>query len=383
MRSYGSSLDAPVRSKCPPDTVAVAYKTHPSALIGGEALRDSKAPLSDVQSYRKPSGCANGRKRRTAGNVMSEQEHLLTEQYRTPANLEARIAIHRFSTNTYGWMRWAFDQMDLPAEARVLEVGCGIGALWAENSARVLPGWRLTLTDMSRGMVAAAASKPGRRYQLARALAEALPFRPESFDAVVANHMLYHVPDRERAYREFQRVLAPGGTLYAATKGRAHMRELDEMMRSVAGGAALEPLSFTLESGGKELQRQFPTVEFEALRRLAGSSRRAGDSRLRALRSLGHGGRRSRREAASAGRARDSEQGRGPDREGGRYVCRAEVAHEGPRAGDVEGGPTAAPLWTGGWASGCRARHRCRCRGPGRCYSVVRCPSCCPRWRCY
>ena len=38
---------------------------------------------------------------------------------------------------------------------------------------------------------------------------QALPFPEACFDAVIANHMLYHVPDRPRALAEVQRVLKP------------------------------------------------------------------------------------------------------------------------------------------------------------------------------
>jgi len=47
--------------------------------------------------------------------------------------------------------------------------------------------------------------------------AQALPFAEHSFDAIIANHMLYYVPNRPVAYAEFCRVLKPSGRLYAVT----------------------------------------------------------------------------------------------------------------------------------------------------------------------
>ena len=53
----------------------------------------------------------------------TERDYLLTQQYRNASNLDARMQLHqRFSTNKYGWHRWVFDQLRLPAKARVLEL---------------------------------------------------------------------------------------------------------------------------------------------------------------------------------------------------------------------------------------------------------------------
>ena len=54
------------------------------------------------------------------------------EQYRDASNLNARSAIYRFGDQkTTPWPRWVFEQLALPSNARVLELGCGSGALWS------------------------------------------------------------------------------------------------------------------------------------------------------------------------------------------------------------------------------------------------------------
>jgi ubiquinone/menaquinone biosynthesis C-methylase UbiE len=63
--------------------------------------------------------------------------------------------------------------------------------------------------------------------------AQSLPFIDHSFDAIVANHMLYHVPNRLAVYAEFCRVLKPNGRLYAATISRDNMRELDALVSRI------------------------------------------------------------------------------------------------------------------------------------------------------
>ena len=61
--------------------------------------------------------------------------------------------------------------------------------------------------------------------------AQALPFADGSFDSVIANHMLYHVPDRQKTYAEVRRVLKPEGRFYAATMSRDNMKQVADLER--------------------------------------------------------------------------------------------------------------------------------------------------------
>ncbi|MBN1964831.1 MAG: class I SAM-dependent methyltransferase, partial [Anaerolineae bacterium] len=174
----------------------------------------------------------------------TDQDYLRGEQYKDSRNLGARAGLHQgFSTNTYGWQRWVFDQLenlppDAHARARVVELGCGPGWLWRENVNRVPAGWHVTLTDLSPGMIAeaqAALADSGRAFAFDVVDAQSLPYDDAALDAVVANHMLYHVPDRHRALAEIARALKPGGRLIAATNGAAHMQELFDLIGRFIG----------------------------------------------------------------------------------------------------------------------------------------------------
>lgn len=127
--------------------------------------------------------------------TMALNEHAyVAEQYRDNRNLDARIALHeRYSTAPRYFHLWVFDHFDLREDARLLELGCGTGALWQKNRARIPSSWQLTLSDFSFGMLQAARSTdvPAQLIQLD---AQTIPFRDNSFDAVVADHMLYHIP---------------------------------------------------------------------------------------------------------------------------------------------------------------------------------------------
>lgn len=103
-----------------------------------------------------------------------------------------------------------------PDQARVLEVGCGTGVL-----TRVLARWpgvaEVVGVDPATSLLAIArdlaAELPNLRYM--EADGRALPFESNTFDVVVFDSTLCHVPGPERALAEAFRVLCPGGTLAA------------------------------------------------------------------------------------------------------------------------------------------------------------------------
>jgi ubiquinone/menaquinone biosynthesis C-methylase UbiE len=205
---------------------------------------------------------------RRQGVTYSDPEYV-ARQYRDASNLEARIALHeRFSSNPYGLPRWILYHFELQAGSSILEVGCGPGRLWIENL-DLLPGnWSIMLTDASPGMMAEAEARLGSDGRFAFRVADVreLPFEDEGFDAVVANHMLYHVPDRERAFSEIARVLKPGGTLYAATNGECTQGEMAWMQcildpsRPTNGYYFRNLLEFSLENGAGQMSPWFSEV---------------------------------------------------------------------------------------------------------------------------
>jgi ubiquinone/menaquinone biosynthesis C-methylase UbiE len=189
---------------------------------------------------------------------------LVREQYATDANLQVRIALHdRFATNPR-FPEWLFER-EAPAPssgARILEVGCGPARLWRSNRERIDPTWSLTLTDLSAGMLDAARDAAGDRARYEIADVQELRFADESFDVVLANHMLYHVPDRPRAFAEVRRVLAPGGRFHASTNGRGFMKELLDLV-GPRWPFAHHIEEFGLETGPAQLEPFFVDVRVE------------------------------------------------------------------------------------------------------------------------
>ena len=193
------------------------------------------------------------------------------QQYQDASNLNARIRLHeRFSTNQYGWQRWLFDQLKLAPQSHVLELGCGAGNLWLENLDRLPAGLEVISSDLSAGMVAQARrnlSNSPVAFQFMLIDAQSIPFDQHSFDIIIASHMLYHVPDRDRALAEIQRVLKQVGCFYASTIGCNHLKELRDLVTRFepqwAAWGSLPADSFTLENGAAQLGAYFEHVSLQ------------------------------------------------------------------------------------------------------------------------
>jgi SAM-dependent methyltransferase len=96
---------------------------------------------------------------------------------------------------------------------RSLEIGAGTG-YFSLNLLQAGVVQEATCTDISPGMMrtlAINAARLGLEVRTARADAESLPFADSSFDLVLGHAVLHHLPDLERAFSEFDRVLRPGG----------------------------------------------------------------------------------------------------------------------------------------------------------------------------
>ncbi|MBN1430003.1 MAG: methyltransferase domain-containing protein [Anaerolineae bacterium] len=194
-------------------------------------------------------------------------KQFVSDQYKNAKQLNARIQLHqRFSTNKYGWHRWAFDQFSLPPHGRILELGCGSGELWLENIDRIPAKWEITLSDSSVGMLQQTRQSldHSHRFRFALIDAQYLPFDNQYFDGVVANHMLYHVPDMHKALSEIHRVLKPDGSFCASTVGQKHLQEITDLVRrfdpQLAWWGIRQSDSFVLENGAAQLARRFTDV---------------------------------------------------------------------------------------------------------------------------
>jgi ubiquinone/menaquinone biosynthesis C-methylase UbiE len=123
---------------------------------------------------------------------------------------------------------------------RSLEIGAGTGYFTLNLlAAGVIE--RATCTDISPGMLSVLAEnarRAGHAVETEPAEAESLPFPDASFELVFGHAVLHHIPDLPRAFAEFERVLAPGGTLLFAGEPSRQGDRLARVPKRLASAVA-------------------------------------------------------------------------------------------------------------------------------------------------
>jgi ubiquinone/menaquinone biosynthesis C-methylase UbiE len=178
----------------------------------------------------------------------------LRYQYDDAERLRIRIETHaRYSERTRDtFASWLLQHVDAGRGQMLLDAGCGPGTYHPALAARSV---HVIGLDASRGMLREAraqATADGYAIDAMLGDAQALPYRGATFDGVMANHMLYHVPDQRAALREMRRVLRTGGRAVLATNGADNFARFDELHRAAAarlGYAASrhDAMRFTLD----------------------------------------------------------------------------------------------------------------------------------------
>ena len=160
-------------------------------------------------------------------NRLNDQENV-RKQYQTSEKLSTRISIHsKYSTNHQGFGNWILSHYRIREGMSVLEIGCGTGQAGIEYCPADI---------------------------------QELPFDDQAFDIVIANMMLYHVPDLSRGLREVKRVLKDDGTFYCATFGENGMMEYISSLFEKNGVRHSVNTNFTLQNGAEKLKTVFPAV---------------------------------------------------------------------------------------------------------------------------
>lgn len=174
---------------------------------------------------------------------LTGMEKSLKTQYENANNISARIRLHRnYSTNMQGWFPWMYENGISPILNRIaqsnntpklLELGCGDGSLWSSNLSLLPEKIEITLSDISEGMIRDARRTlgPDPRFTFKTIDCHHIPYQNESFDVVIANHLLFYCEDIHMACEEIRRVLKPNGIFLCSTYSGKHMQEITQLVQ--------------------------------------------------------------------------------------------------------------------------------------------------------
>ena len=185
------------------------------------------------------------------------------EQYATAKGLSTRQSIHdKYSTNKMGLGNWYFTIYKIEEGMRVLELGAGNGTMWINHKDVIERCQEVIFSDFSEGMLEQAKGNigelPNVKYEVIDI--QDIPYEDESFDVVIANYMLYHVPDLDKALSEVHRVLKKGGCFYSGTMSEHGVLDtIDDWI----GVKKIYVIPFSLNNGGPKLEKYFSRVSVE------------------------------------------------------------------------------------------------------------------------
>ncbi len=189
---------------------------------------------------------------------------VVKQQYATANNLGTRISIHdKYSTNKLGFGNWIFSNYRIDKGAKVLELGCGTGDMWKDKESVICTCSKIILSDFSEGMVATTRDNIGSYDNIEYKVLDIqdIPYEDATFDIVIANMMLYHVPDIDKGLMEVRRVLKREGRFYCATYGEHGIIEYLSKILSAYGVEDNINKNFTLQNGYEILSKIFSKVE--------------------------------------------------------------------------------------------------------------------------
>lgn len=199
-------------------------------------------------------------------------ESRVKEQYKSDKNLNIRSNLHSYNINKIDFDKWCFDQINFPSNARVLELGCGTGKFWLKNKENIDKSLDITLSDFSKSMIKIAKDKLKEvdyKFKYEEINMENIPYEDNSFDVVIAEHMIYFAPNVEKALSEIRRVLKKGGVLYASANSCETMAELNKLVEKFDSSLGIDnngySTRFELENGEGILKEHFNKVEIEIL----------------------------------------------------------------------------------------------------------------------
>ena len=161
------------------------------------------------------------------------------ENTRKPTGFGGKLMVSMMNLGHGAMASWGFQFLTVPADAIVLDCGCGGGAN-IKKMLKKCPGgsvkgidYSLVSVEKSRKVNRKAVNTG--RCQVLQASVMELPFSDGQFDLATAFETVYFWPDLPRSFREICRVLKPGGTFFICNESNGDTDKDDKWTERISG----------------------------------------------------------------------------------------------------------------------------------------------------
>ena len=199
--------------------------------------------------------------------MAQEQADAIRRYYENDRNLRILEETQaKYSVPRIDFARWTLNTIDWVGDEVILDIGAGRGRHYA-GLMQAQPAVAYFALDLSPYLLRC---HPCPADRLALGDAMRLPYDSDSFDIVMANHVLYHLADIDAGLAEIKRVLKPDGRMLAATDSLQNIPQLQMLIHRAnvflsENGVKVKPPTlpcdaFALENGTRILARHFYAV---------------------------------------------------------------------------------------------------------------------------
>ena len=161
------------------------------------------------------------------------------ENTRKPVGFGGKIMVAMMNSGHGAMADWGFEHITFPADAAVLDAGCGGGAnikkLLEKCPQGCVKGIDYSEVSVEKSRKVNAKAIAEGRCEVLQASVAQLPFTEDTFDLVTAFETIYFWPGLTDCFREVYRVMKPGGTFFICNESNGETTKDDKWVEKIGG----------------------------------------------------------------------------------------------------------------------------------------------------
>ena len=161
------------------------------------------------------------------------------ENTRKPAGFGGKVMVSMMNLGHWALANWGFRFLDVPADARILDCGCGGGAnirkLLKKYPQGIVKGIDYSAVSAEKARKINQEAIADGRCAIWQGSVSEMIFAASWFDAVTAFETVYFWPDLQQGFREVRRVLRPGGTFLICNECSGDTEKDEKWARRIDG----------------------------------------------------------------------------------------------------------------------------------------------------